>query len=148
MLVQAGTQVMIVDDDVQLRQSVAEILETEGYEVLSVSTGEAALARLALGAQPAAVILDLWLPGMGSAEFARRLRGRSGDHIPIIVLTAWPSWERMDVEADAVLSKPAEAAAIVRAVDKLALVSLARTKRRRAVRAPGPPRTRRAAQRR
>jgi hypothetical protein len=36
-----------------------------------------------------------------------------------MLLTAWPSWKQLPLEADAVLSKPAEATAIVRAVDKL-----------------------------
>jgi CheY-like chemotaxis protein len=129
-IVTPGTVVMIVDDDLEVRQSVAEILEIEGYEVAPVSSGEAALTALTLGATPSVVILDLWLPGMGSAEFARRLRGLSGPRLPLIVMTAWPSRDRLDLDADTVLAKPAEAAAIVRAVDKLAAV------RRRSVKTP------------
>src|SRR5262245_42027759 len=119
MLVEPGTLVMIVDDDVHARESVADLLAAEGYDVMPVSGGEAALVRIGLGAQPTVVILDLWLPGMGSVEFARRLRARLESRVAVLVLTAWPAWDRLDLKADALLAKPSDAASIVRAVDKL-----------------------------
>jgi len=133
-LVKPGTVVMVIDDDPEVRASVAEVLELEGYEVAPVSSGEAALAALSLGATPSAVILDLWLPGMGSAAFARRLRELSGPRLPMIVLTAWPIPDELDLDADAVLTKPAEAAAIVRTVDKVVAVRRRAGKKKRASR--------------
>src|SRR5262245_5533129 len=132
-VVKPGTVVMLVDDDPEVRQSVAEVLEIEGYEVAPVSSGEAALAALALGATPSAVILDLWLPGMGSTAFARQLRARSGPRLPMIVLTAWTA-DRLELDADAVLTKPAEAADIVRTVDKVVAVRRRARKKKRASR--------------
>lgn len=110
---------MLVDDEPLVRESVAEVLEIEGYEVAPVATGEAALTALELGATPSALILDLWLPSMGSVAFLRALRARPGGRIPVIVLSAWPRAQRLDLDVEAYLVKPAEAAAIVRAVDRL-----------------------------
>jgi DNA-binding response OmpR family regulator len=110
---------MLVDDDPLIRESVADVLELEGYAIAPASTGEAALTALTLGATPSTLILDLWLPGMGSVAFLRTLRARPGGRIPVIILTAWPAVERLDLDADAYLLKPADAAAIVRAVDRL-----------------------------
>lgn len=119
-LVKPGTVVMVVDDDPLIRESVAETLEIEGYAVAAVSTGEAALTAIELGAIPSAVILDVWLPGMGSTAFMRALRARPGGRVPVVVLTAWPWSERpLDLDADAYLVKPSEASTIVRAVDRL-----------------------------
>ena len=118
-LVAPGTVVMLIDDEPLIRESVAEALELEGYTSAPVSTGEAALTALDLGATPSAVLLDLWLPGMGSAAFVRALRARPGSRVPVIVLTAWPPAERSGLDVDAYLVKPAEGAAIVRAVDRL-----------------------------
>lgn len=124
---------MVVEDDLQVRQSLAEILELEGYTVTPTSTGEAALTALALHGEPAVVILDLWLPGMGSVEFVRHLRQRSCLRIPLIIMTAWASSHDLGMDADAVLLKPAEPTAIVRAVDRLAV---RRAPARRAARRP------------
>jgi DNA-binding response OmpR family regulator len=119
-IVEPGTVIMIVDDDEAIRQGVTEILVTEGYEVRPAPSGEAALAEIGLGVTPSVVILDLWLPGIGSSEFARRLRARFQRRVPILVLSAWPSLHRLALDADHVLPKPSDAAAIARAVDKLA----------------------------
>jgi CheY-like chemotaxis protein len=119
-IVTPATNVLIVDDDFQVRQSVAEILELEGYTVTPTSTGEAALAALRLQAVPSVAIVDLWLPGMGSTAFVHRMREQMAFRIPLIIMTAWPSSHRLDLDADMVLRKPAEPTAIVRAVDRLA----------------------------
>ena len=123
---------MLVDDDEMIRHSLAEILRMEGYDVLTVSTAEAALAHLAIGVRPSVVILDLWLPGIGSAELARRLRSQFSPPVPVAVLTAWPSGERLGLEADALLTKPSEGTTVVRAIDRLVAASAAKQALRRA----------------
>ena len=93
-LIASKTLVMIVDHDVHVRRAMAGVLEGEGYDVLSVASGEAALARLAMGAQPSIVIIGFWLRGMKVLELVRRLRGRSDFVAPYIVLTASPAATR------------------------------------------------------
>src|SRR5436853_7306737 len=64
--------VMVVDDEPQVRATVREALEYEGYEVSEAGTGAEALALLA--AKPAdAVVFDLWMPVMDGWELRRRV---------------------------------------------------------------------------
>ena len=69
-------QILIVDDDAQLRQSFGKILEGEGYEVRAARDGPAALDLLD-GFSPDIVVSDMGLPGMSGAELFGLLRERS-----------------------------------------------------------------------
>jgi len=78
-------RVLIVDDEPGIRQSLAGILEDEGYAVLSASSGEEALAVLA--AQPAeAVLLDVWLPGMDGLAALEQIQARCAAHCPAVIM--------------------------------------------------------------
>jgi DNA-binding response OmpR family regulator len=118
-LVEPGTLVLIIDDDVDVRDSVAEVLRMEGYDARPVPSADAAWTELTLGAQPAAIILDLWLPGMTSGAFVRRLRASRHACVPVLVFSGSRAVNHTEVDADAVLQKPIEASALVRVVDKL-----------------------------
>jgi CheY-like chemotaxis protein len=63
-----------VDDEEPIRAVAADMLEYLGYEVMTERTGEAALERIASGARPNLVILDVVMPGIGGIETFRRLR--------------------------------------------------------------------------
>jgi DNA-binding response OmpR family regulator len=118
-LVEPGTLVVIVDDDRELASSVSDFLTLEGYEVRPFATAETALAQIVSGLAPSLVILDLWIPTMGAAEFLRRLR-RFTPSTPVLLLSgAVPDLERAGLDANAVLAKPAESTSLVRVVDKL-----------------------------
>ena len=119
-LVEPGTLVLIVDDDIQSRQSIAELLEMEGYEARPVPSADAAWTEIANGAKPAVVILDLWIAGMTSGEFVRRLRTSSARRVPVMVLSGSRSAHHLPADVDAVSEKPIEATSLVRLVDKLA----------------------------
>jgi CheY-like chemotaxis protein len=80
---------LLVDDDSDIRVALAELLESEGYEVLAAANGAAALALLRGGATPCAILLDLMMPYMNGWEFrAEQLRDPALRDIPIILLTA------------------------------------------------------------
>jgi two-component system nitrogen regulation response regulator NtrX len=65
-------QILIVDDEAAIRESLAGILEDEGYEVLLASSGEQALTLVA--EHPCdVVLLDIWLPGIDGLETLRQL---------------------------------------------------------------------------
>ena len=73
---QAGTScrhVLVVDDDVIMRELLTAILGIEGYEVKVAESGNAALALLASGAPVDVILLDLHMPGVQGAELAARL---------------------------------------------------------------------------
>ena len=102
-------RVVIVEDDADIRESFAMLLEADGYTVLTFGDGEAALA--ALGAfKPSCVLVDLGLPGMDGAAVAKRLRSEVGTELVVIAITATASQaerDRLEVSGvDFVLSKP------------------------------------------
>ena len=101
------TRVLVVDDEPPIVRAVAANLRVRGFEVLTASTGEAALTAVETH-QPDCVVLDLGLPGIDGLEVLRRLRTWS--KIPVVVLTAIDS-ERdkvaaLDLGADDYVTKP------------------------------------------
>ena len=58
---------MIIDDEAGIRETLAGIFEDEGYEPVSVGSGEEAIT-LARETAPDLAILDVWLPGMDGIE--------------------------------------------------------------------------------
>ncbi|MBI3184863.1 MAG: response regulator [Myxococcales bacterium] len=80
--------VLVVDDDQDILEALAEILEAEGFEIRRARNGQEALERL-FAPCPQLILLDLMMPVMDGWEFALRLRQRFDDSaIPIIVLSA------------------------------------------------------------
>src|ERR1043165_5708306 len=79
-------QILIVDDDRELCELVAELLMTEGFEV-EVAEGSAHGLERALTGEHALVVLDVMMPGMNGFELLRRLRAE-GSTIPVLMLTA------------------------------------------------------------
>ena len=80
---------MIVDDDDDLRDALAEIMTAEGYEVAAFADGRAALAALEGGVTPFLILLDLMMPGMSGWEFrAAQLENPTLALIPVVVVTA------------------------------------------------------------
>ncbi len=77
--------ILLVDDDVLLRRSLAFNLEKAGYRVSTAETAEAALAQVRL-ALPDLVLLDIGLPGMDGLDALRNLRRRVD--VPVVFLTA------------------------------------------------------------
>lgn len=118
-LVESGTLVLVVDDDREVRNAISDVLAMEGYEVRLFASADAAWDAIARGADPALIILDLWLPGMTSGEFVGRLRGSLAASVPLLVLTGDPAANHFDADVDAVSAKPLEAPTLVRVVDKL-----------------------------
>ncbi len=74
-LVGRGERILVVDDEPDIRRTMAELLRGNGYEVLSAAEGGAALSAYD-DFSPHVVLLDLGLPGLSGIEVARRLRAR------------------------------------------------------------------------
>ncbi len=81
-------RVLVVDDSATFRETMAEALRLEGYDVVQVASGEEALELVAV--QPVdCVLLDLVMPGLGGTETCRRLKlAVPSRDIPVLVLTA------------------------------------------------------------
>ncbi len=65
--------ILIVDDEQSIRDSLAGILLDEGFSPLAASNGEEALARLR-DEKPDLILLDIWMPGMDGLETLARIR--------------------------------------------------------------------------
>ncbi len=79
-------QILIVDDDHQLRQSFERLLAAEGYEVRSASTGEAGVAMVR-ERLPDLVVMDVRMPGISGLEAYARIR-EIEPRLPVIIMTA------------------------------------------------------------
>ena len=89
--------IVIVEDDEDIAESIRYNLEREGFRVRVAATGEDAL-NLIFDRPPSLILLDLNLPHMSGFEMCRRLRAEAATaRVPILILTA-----RTD-EADKVL---------------------------------------------
>jgi two-component system, OmpR family, KDP operon response regulator KdpE len=102
-----SANVLIVDDEPQIRRVLRSTLSFRGYEILEASTGEEAV-ELARKAKPDLILLDVNLPGISGIETCRELRRFTA--APIIILTV-RSAERdkvvaLDAGADDFVTKP------------------------------------------
>jgi two-component system response regulator VicR/two-component system response regulator RegX3 len=78
-------QVLIVDDEEALRESLSYSLTKEGYQVTTAADGQTAI-KLFHKQVPDIIILDLMLPGVDGMEICWRIRAFSD--VPILMLTA------------------------------------------------------------
>src|SRR2546428_188232 len=76
---------LVVDDEPQIRVFLADILEAEGFKVVAVAGGQAALEYVSSSA-PGLVLLDLSMPGLDGMETLKRLKA-TGLKAPVIILT-------------------------------------------------------------
>jgi DNA-binding response OmpR family regulator len=81
----AGTRILVVDDDADIRGLVRALLERAGHEVTDAPDGRAGLRELYAGS-PDLVILDVAMPGLDGWETLERIREVSD--VPILMLTA------------------------------------------------------------
>ena len=80
--------ILVVDDEEDIQELVKLCLQREGYEVLTVGTGDQALA-VARSRQPSLIILDLLLPGLQGLDICKILKADLKTRaIPIIILSA------------------------------------------------------------
>jgi DNA-binding response OmpR family regulator len=80
--------VLIVEDDADLRNSLAELLALRGFKVVTVEDGREALDTLASGLSPCLIILDLMLPIVNGWEFrSQQLADPRFSGIPTIILS-------------------------------------------------------------
>jgi len=80
----ARARVLLVDDEPQFREMLAEYLGGEGFEVLEAGSGEEALPQVA-SARPDIVLLDLMMNGIGGLETLRRIRSMRPETCVIMV---------------------------------------------------------------
>jgi signal transduction histidine kinase len=109
---QASGPILIVDDNEDFRESLAEALASRAHAVIEARSGEEALELMDLVA-PAVILIDERMPGLAGSQVIRRLRER-GCRIPAIIMTATesardvardagtPFWLKKPIDLDAV----------------------------------------------
>ncbi|MBK7862657.1 MAG: response regulator [Archangiaceae bacterium] len=82
-------RIMVAEDDPEIRASVAELLQSEGYEVVLASNGAKALELLRGGAAPQLILLDLMMPGVDGFQFREEQRKDPVlSAIPVLLMSA------------------------------------------------------------
>jgi CheY-like chemotaxis protein len=101
--------VMVVEDDLAVRETVQAVLEDEGYRVIPASKGRVALDRLREVAAPSLILLDLMMPVMdGWQMHAELARDPLLTLIPVVVMSADARVEQKAkaLSVAAILQKP------------------------------------------
>ena len=115
-------KILLVDDEVDLLQFIKYRLESFGYEIVTLTTGEEALAWLATNI-PDLILLDIVLPNIQGEEVCKRLKSNDKlKHIPVILYSAKASdisEEAKRVCADDCMVKPFEAQDLLAKIKKL-----------------------------
>lgn len=82
-------QILIVEDDADLREALTQVLRDEGYEVLGAAHGGETMDCLRGGRRPCVILLDLSMPVMNGWQFRAAQRDDPElSRIPVIVLSA------------------------------------------------------------
>ena len=108
--------ILVVDDDESIRTTVSDVLDLEGFRVVTAANGAEALERVAQS-QPAVVLLDMRMPVMDGWAFAHEVAVR-GIRVPILVMTAADNaraWAE-EIGADGYVAKPFDLNELISAV--------------------------------
>ena len=112
-------RILVIDDDEAMRESLADVLRGEGFEVGTSSDGRHGLAQLReRGAD--LLLLDLHMPAFDGWEFRSAQRAEPElANIPVVAISADDSPQARAIHADAYLRKPLEAPDVIRVVGRL-----------------------------
>ena len=115
------TRVLVVDDERNMRQTLAAILRDEGYEVVTAGTGEEAV-DLCSREEFGVVLMDVRMPGIDGVEAFRRIR-RHREGVRVILMSAYSvdhlKEAALDEGAIAFLSKPLELDKVVHLIGEV-----------------------------
>jgi CheY-like chemotaxis protein len=112
--------VLVVEDDLEIRETLVEILQENGCEAIGVSDGQQALAYLKSASKhPCLIFLDLMMPVMDGRAFREaQLEDPVLKTIPVVVLSAYHDIESMaqSLEAKAIIKKPPKIDQLVKSI--------------------------------
>jgi two-component system OmpR family response regulator len=116
----ADAKVLIVDDDLEYLDVMADRMEGRGYQVEKAGTGMDALEKLDAAIYDA-IVLDMMMPGMDGLETLKRIREKNPD-LQVILLTGHATVqsgvEAIKMGALDFLEKPAEIEKLTALIDK------------------------------
>ena len=115
-------RILVVDDNARALRAMSELLQFEGFSVLTAQNGLDALNKMKAADHVSLVLLDLWMPVMDGWEVLRRKRSDADiAEIPVVVLSAVPPVS-LD-GARTVLKKPVDIEPLISAVRRFSQIS-------------------------
>jgi CheY-like chemotaxis protein len=117
------TMLLVVEDDDDVREALADVLRDAGYDVAWAADGAEAIRALRSGLRPSAILLDLMMPVMDGFEFRAEQRGDPAlSSIPVIVVSADRFLEQdgRSLGAAASLAKPPQVPELLATVARVA----------------------------
>jgi CheY-like chemotaxis protein len=120
--IRARATVMVVDDDADIRATLTDILEEEGYCVVDSPDGEAALRHLEQGELPTVMLLDLMMPRCSGWEvLVACAKSERLKRLPVVVMSALdPRAAQVAVSIAAHVCKPIDVGALVERIRDIA----------------------------
>jgi CheY-like chemotaxis protein len=111
---------LVVEDDAAIREALADVLEGEGFEVVTAEHGKEALERLRSMPRPCLVLLDLMMPVMDGPAFLAELRRDDVlATLPVVIVSAWPAdAAKLDGESQGFIKKPVSLEALLEVVHR------------------------------
>ena len=117
-------KIMVVDDEHNLLELVRDILEGEGFDVITVSSGEECLEKLKT-ARPDLILMDIMMPGMSGKEAVKKIRANPKTknlRIAFLTVSVSSAFERKTMKELNVLDyilKPFDNEELIRRIKKL-----------------------------
>jgi CheY-like chemotaxis protein len=117
------SRILLADDSPHAQRMGERILREEGFEVVSLTDGEAALLRLA-DVDPDLILADVFLPGKSGLDLCRHIKNTPSQRHIRVVLTAgllepFDEAEATRAGCDAILKKPFEASKVMETIHPL-----------------------------
>lgn len=117
-----GSNILVIEDDDDIRTILTDLLESEGYRVSIAANGEDALKNIDTQGEPDLILLDLMMPNMNGQEFIKKQRERSENapKTPVVLMSAYDEMESRtnDLNASAYVKKPIEIEDLLSTVSK------------------------------
>jgi CheY-like chemotaxis protein len=114
--------ILVVDDDLDIRETLADALETRGFDVIAAANGLEALKIIrSMATPPSVILLDLMMPVMdGYAFLEERKKDPRLSSIPLAIVTAGHGVDRNRLGNGApIIPKPFNVPQLLRALDQL-----------------------------
>jgi len=120
----SGRTLLIVEDDTDIREALAGLLEMEGFHVIGCPNGREGLDWLRKSPKPDLILLDLMMPVMDGWQF--RVVQKDDPElaiIPVIAVSADSTAKAAAIDAEAYLKKPVDYDTLVETIDRLLVES-------------------------
>lgn len=114
-------EIMIIDDDIDFRLNLAELLSLQGYKITTAKNGREAIDTLLKSESiPGLILLDLNMPVENGVTFWNELNEHKDlCHIPTIVITGFSANTDQLIGIEAVMEKPVDKLELLEKVDKI-----------------------------